>query len=268
MPTRCPYCGTYNKLNASGCSRCSKSLDHITGEEHKSLRDVRAFGIIFLITMLISVGDFVLNLLTTSTTGLGYNPGFTSVFNGIGAALTASDFTDLFLVFEIVVVVMLFVQCISFIYLRSSFVKLGKFDVSFSTPSTGTGLLIAGIILSIIGLGAVIAFLFPLSGSISSNATPTAFSLASFGAIALGGLTGGVGVLLLFIGYIIGVLLGLHRLSTKFEETYYDYALVLIVVSLFFTPLGLIAAILILIGTRRSAGRLKGSNLGEMMAPP
>lgn len=269
MPTRCPSCGTYNSLGAINCTKCQNSLEHISLEAHKSLKDLRAFGIIFLITSIISVAEFGLNLAGTTFFGTGLGLRLTSILSGLTTSLSSSNLTVFLLIIEVVSVVFLFVECISFIYLRSSFTKLRKFDFNFSTPATGTNLLIVGIIMALVGIGVVLAFLFPLIGSLGlTTAIPTALPLATLGLIALGGLVGTIGALLVLIGYIIGVLLGLHRLSSKFEESYFDYALVLIIVSLFFTPLGLIAAALVIWGTRRSGQRLKDADLEAMMASP
>ena len=49
--------------------------------------------------------------------------------------------------------------------------------------------------------------------------------------------------------------------NRKFEESYFDFALVLIIVALLFTPLELIAAILIIMGTRKSRQRIEDGSL-------
>ncbi len=269
MPTRCPSCATYNLLGASKCSKCQFSLEHISLIEKKSLKDLRLFSIIFLITAVISTLDFVINVLATTLYGASLNYGLTAVFTGLTTSFSTSNLTVFVLVFEAILVAILFVQCLSFIYLRSSFTKLREFDFNFSTPATGTSLLIVGIILAIIGFGAVLAFLFPLIGSLGPSPTSqTTLPIAALGAVALGGFVGIIGGLLLVIGYVIGVLLGLHKLSRKFEESYFDYALVLILVSLVFTPAELIAAILIIMGTRKSNQRIEDGSLDAFMASP
>lgn len=270
MPRRCPYCGTENRLSAENCSKCQNSLEHISQEEHKSLKDLRVFSIVFLITSLISTGEFAYNVASTSILGNPYGFGLTSIFTTIATPFSTTGLTTFFLIVEIFFVVILFVYCVSFIYLRASFSKLRKFDFSFSTPTTGTTLLIIGIILALIGFGLILAYIFPLLNSLSGTtpANPTAIPTAALGFVILGGFGAGIGALLLLIGYIIGVLLGLHRLALKFEDSYFDYGLVLIIVSLFFSPIGLIAAVLIFLGVKRSKQRLDNAKIEEMMAPP
>jgi hypothetical protein len=269
MPRRCPNCGTYNSLGAQNCSRCQNSLEHIAHEEEKSLKDLKIFGIIFLVTAIVSISEYLYNLVSNPILGAGLGTGLASFFTGFSSSLSLSNISIYLLVVEILAVVILFIEAVSFIYLRSSFTKLRKFDFSFSTPATGMTLLVVGIIMAIIGLGVILAFIFPLLGSLSTTTTtPTTASLTALAAIVLGGLIGGIGGLLLLIGYIIGVLLGLHRLSTKFEESFFDYALVLIIVSLLFTPLLLVAAIFILMGIKRSNDRIKDTALEELMAAP
>lgn len=269
MPTRCPSCGTHNLRGAIKCSGCQFSFEHISQEEMKSLKNLHVFAIIFLITAVISALDFTINVLATTLYGASFNYGLTAVFSGLTTSFSSSNLTIFVLLFEAILVAILFVQCLSFIYLRSSFIKLREFDFNFSTPTTGTTLLIVGVILAIIGFGVLLAFLIPLLGSLgptpSSQAT---LPLAALGAVALGGFVGIIGGLLLVIGYIIGLLLGLHRLARKFEESYFDFALVMIIVALLFTPLELIAAILIIMGTRKSRQRIEDGSLDALMASP
>ncbi len=266
MPRRCPNCGTYNSLGSETCSKCQNSLEHIAQEEEKSLKDLRVFGIIFLITAIASTGEYIYNIVATTISGAGVGPGLTSLLSGVTSSLSLSSITTYLFVVEILAVIILFIEAISFVYLRSSFNKLRKFDYSFSTPSTGTTLLVIGIIMTIVGFGLILAFIFPLLGAATTS--PSTFPLSILGAILLGAIVGGIGGLLLFIGFIIGVLLGLHRLSKKFEESYFDYALVLIIVSILFTPLFLLAAIFILLGIKRSGNRIKDAALEQLMSTP
>lgn len=265
MPRRCPNCGTYNGLGSVNCTRCQNSLEHVFQEEEKSLKDLRIYGIIFLITAIGLTLEFGVNIASSSYLGGGFGLGMTSFLSG----LIFSNLSVLFLAVEAFSVIILFVEAISFVYLRSSFNNLKKYDYSFSTPATGMTLLVIGIIMAIIGLGAALALLFPLLGSSGNTpVTPTTIPLATFGIIALSALVGLIGGILLFIGYIMGVLLGLHRLSIRFEESYFDYTIILIIVSLLFTPISLIAAILVLLGIRKSKQRINDAGLEELMAIP
>lgn len=269
MPRRCPICGSYNSLGAIKCKQCQNSIEFISQEDQRSLKDIRGFGIIFLITAIVAVSEFALSSVNSSVPGSGLGFWLASILNGLSYTNLTTGLTTTLLILEAVSVLALFVECVSFIYLRSSFIKLKKFDYNFSTPLTGTTLLIVGIVMAIIGLGTVLAFIFPLLNTIGNpNATPSNFPVASLGAILFGGFFGGIGLLLLVIGYIMGVLLGLHRLATKFEESFFDYALVLVIISVLFSPAGLIAAILVLLGVGRSQQRIKDSALEELMSTP
>lgn len=239
MARRCPNCGTENLLESRTCEKCGSSFEETLNREILAIKDVKVYSLLVLIMAFVSTAQYILNL-------LGNEPltssGFLSLFSGLNVANATGQITVLFFLAEIVIIATLVVQILGIIYLRAGFQKLVKGDYDFSTPATGSSLLIVGLILGMIGVVVVIALIIPFIGSLSQGSTP--IFTGALGGVIAGGLLAALGGLLILIGYIIGVLLGLHRLASKFEEPLFDYGWVLLLISLFFTPLSIVAGYL------------------------
>ncbi len=259
MARICPNCGTRNKMGNIKCPKCENSLLPVIDSEITALKDMRVYSIIVLVFAAFGTLSFALNIINTGSIASG---GLFSLF-GLGlSGPISSTITTLFILLEVVIIVSLFFQIVSYIYLRSCFSKLRPADYNFSSPKTGTTLLIIGLTLAMVGLAVLLALIFPLISANPGNiTTQTPYVLAIF---ALAGFVVIIGGILTLIGYIMGVLIGTHRMATKFEEPMFDIGWILLLVSLFFSPLALASGILFLQGTITTRKRLMEVKSGAM----
>lgn len=262
MARRCPSCGAYSRMGNTVCSKCGSSLAPTIEMELSSMRDFRFFAIVVLIFGAIETSSFVLNI-------LHFGPlsavGILSLFSTLSAQNIQSSLTMAFLILEIISVATILVQTISIVYLRASFSKLAKGDYDFSSPKTGTALLIIGLILAMIGVAIILALIVPLISTLQQNST--AFPTGLLGGIAAAGFMSIIGGVLMLVGFIMGVFMGIHRLAVKFEEPLLDYGWILLLVSLFFSPLGIVSGILFVEGEIITRRRLKEVLSGVAAGP-
>lgn len=257
MVRRCPSCGTVNSLEARACEKCGNSFEEQVEKEILAVKDIRVYSLFVLIMSLVSTAQYVLSIVDN---GSYTSSGLFSMFSGLNAQGFANQLTVIAVVLEFVAVLSILLQIISIIYLRAGFRKIVKGDYEFSTPITGTTLLIVGLILGMIGIVIVLALIVPFLATISQGSTPV-FN-GSLGGILAGGLLAALGGLLILIGYILGVLLGLHRLASRFEQPYFDYGWILLIISLFFSPLSIVAGFLLYKGSTSTAEMLKSGPKG------
>lgn len=251
MSRTCPNCATVNKMGTIECPKCGNSLLPIIDREVSSLSDLRVFSIILLLFGILNTAVYVLNVVDT---GSYLSGGFLSMLGLNGTNLNSSNLTTLFLLVEVGFVVTLFLEILSYVYLRAGFSKLAENDYNYETPKTGVTLLIAGGILVMVGLSVILALLGPLilaaqTGNVTSNLGLIAL-LGASGIIAI------IGGLIFLVGYILGVLLGFRRTAGKFEEPLFDIGWILLLISIFFSPLSLVSAVLFLMATSTTRQRL------------
>lgn len=252
MSRRCPRCGTTNILETKVCEKCGNSFDEQINKEILALKDIRVYGLLILIMGIVSVVEYALNIVNY---GSYTSSGFLSLFSGLNSQNLASQLSFLFVILEAIIVISLVIEIIAIVFLRAGFIKLRKGDYDFSTPTTGSTLLIIGLILGMIGIVVVLALFVPFISEVSQGSNPVLTS--SLGGIVAGGLITALGGLLILIGYIIGVLLGLHRLSDKFEQPYFEYSWILLLISIVFSPLSLVAGILLYLGSNSTSEKLR-----------
>lgn len=250
MARICPSCGTTSMMGTTLCPKCGNSLLPVIDNEISALNEMKVYAIIVLVFAVLGTTSYALDIINT---GNYANSGFLT-FLGIANLGASSSITTLFVILEIVVVASIFFQIISFVYLRTCFSKLLRQDYMFSTPKTGVTILIIGLSLAMVGIAVILALLLPLvltsqGGNLANN--PDLIVI-----VGLSALLAFIGGLLAFIGYIMGALLGIHRLATKFEESMFDWGWILLIISLFFSPLALVSGILFLQGTSVTKRRL------------
>ncbi len=245
----CPQCGTTSLMGTTECPNCKNSLLPLIENELAALKDMRIYSIIVLAFALLGTVSYILNIFHAG----GISSGIFALF-GLGlAGAPPVTITTLFILLEAAIILSLFLQAVSFVYLRSCFSKLMPNDFHFSSPKTGTTILIIGLIMAMIGLAVILALIIPLAATSSGNVSSQPGLLAL---LALSGFIVIIGGILVFIGYILGVLLGTHRMATKFEESLFDFGWILLLLSFLFSPLALIAGILFLQGTKTTKKRL------------
>jgi Protein of unknown function (DUF973) len=130
------------------------------------------------------------------------------------------------------------------VFLCSAFRALRPFDSRFSAPAALAVVAMVGVVLLLVGAGVLIDSLYSAAQCAGAGAPVTRACLISatfWGGLALVG----VGLLLAVVGWI-GVLLGLWRLGSRYNESLFKIGAVLQIIPI----ANVIGAILILIGAR------------------
>lgn len=143
-------------------------------------------------------------------------------------------------------------QLLVFVKLRHAFVRLRDVDDEFRGPSTFAIVAMVGLILIIPAIAALLSEIGSAIGCI--NSTPMgANPPPCVDPVTLLGLLGiiGIAAITLLIGYI-GVLIGIYRVGTRYDQTTIKVGAVLLIIPF----LNIIAGILILIGAREARRRI------------
>ena len=160
----------------------------------------------------------------------------------------------LFQNFTIIIPVVLAIEAVGVILLTLALRQLRMVDPTFSLPSKLILLLVAGVVLA--GIGAVPLF-YNLPNIIASapsqtGATPSSAFMSSFGTtfayigvVALGGL-------LALIGAVGGLVLGVWKLGTRYDETLFKIGAILFIIPV----ANVLAPILVLLAAIQVRGRL------------
>ena len=154
-------------------------------------------------------------------------------------------------------VVTLVVEIFTFLQLRSAFKTLSAVDrPRFKTPSTLTLLLIIALPIVIVGVTIEIAGLAPFLNAVAQSQKAgqpvTTPSLSGFGEFFAGAALAFIGGIITLIGFIGGLILGIWRLGSRYDESLFKVAAILFIIPL----LDVVSPILILIGARQVRNRL------------
>ena len=231
-------------MTVQGPSLGSSQAVQSAEAERSALNKVMWFGIIQLVGLIagwiVYFYAFGMMFATASSLNLPPNPTPQQVSAALG---------PLFQQFTYVVPISLAIALVAILLLQIGFRGLSKVDSArFSVPSKLTFLLIIG---EIIGGGAVVLLFnsIPtiLAQAGSASGTPTAFSgaLAGILSFALLALVGGV---LALIGLIGGLILGLWRVGTRYDETIIKLGAIFVIIPL----LNIVAPILVLVGASQA----------------
>jgi hypothetical protein len=168
---------------------------------------------------------------------------------GSGGTTLSLDLTALYL-FAITAGVGVVLSIIELVLYRQAFHTLAPHDTRFSTPSTLVLLAIIGIIIVVLGAAYLLYALYQavLCAGAGNPLTGTCLSTASL--LEAVGLIG-VAAILAFVGWI-GLLIGIWRLGSRYEEGLFKVGAVLLI----FPVLNLVAAILILVAARSAREKL------------
>lgn len=253
MDNRCSSCGYVNEPYAPKCSKCGVSFQESLNEKKGSMNDFRLFSILYLITSLVGTGNLIYRYVVMRQFTYGIFSGVPS-FN---SQQVQNIVTPMLYLAEIIAAISAIVTLISIIYLRRGFKTLSKRDNNFNTSVTGTTLIFAGLIMVVVALLVLVSLLVTaLPGLLQPTPTFNTGSLAGIAGAGLLILAGGV---VLIVGVIMGIILGLHKLSVKFDESMFEVSWILYLVSFFFSPLGIVAAYFSYAGTNRTSKRIDES---------
>ena len=181
---------------------------------------------------------------SASAMNLGPNPTPADVAKALG---------PLFQAIVLIVPISAVISIVGLLLLTSGFRGLSKSDSRFSLPSIFMIIMIIGYVLAVVGVVPLVNDIpnliaqAPTTGNAPSSAFATLLSTLIF-SIALIGLGG----LLAFIGLIGGMILGLWRVGSKYDETLIKIGAIFIIIPL----LNIVAPILILVGVSGARGRL------------
>ena len=229
--------------------------------ENSGLTKVLWFGVIQLAGVAASwaIGYYIAGTVFSSTTSLNLpsNPTPADVSAALGPV-----FQEL----SLVVPVVFLMGLIGVVTLTLGFRDLGKVDRQrFSVPSTLMLVLIGGVLV-------VTAGMVPLFNSIPNvlatvpstpGTTPSAAFLAAMGSLFLDLVLLGLGGLLVLVGVIGGMILGLWRLGSRYDETLLKVGAIFMIIPL----LDIFAPVLILIGAYQAREKLTSARTVVGMTP-
>ncbi len=221
--------------------------------EKSALGKVVWFGIIWIVGVLAGwVLDFYIFWTAFSSSSfynLPQNPTPSQVSSAMGPLFQYASLT---------VPVTLAIELLGVIMLTLAFRDLRKIDsASFSLPATLMLLLIAGAI--IVGAAAV-PMVYNMPGIIahapySSGSAPSSAFISAIGGIFAYLAVAAIGGLIALVGVLGGVLLGVWRLGTRYDETLFKVGAIFVIIPF----LNILAPILILIAASQVRGRLPGN---------
>lgn len=221
-------------------------------EERIGLTRIMWFGIIAVAGMVTSwvLGFYIFGSLFSSTAlaNLGPNPTPAEVSQAMGS---------LFQSIQYVIPVTLVIGLAGMAALTSGFMALKKVDQSkFSYPSNFMILMIIGSLIAAVG---VIPFVNGLPNILAQvppnpNSTPSSAFVSAIGSVVVFALVAGLGGLLALIGLIGGMMLGLWRVGSRYNETLFKLGAIFVIIPL----LDVVAPILVVVAALQVRGRLPG----------
>lgn len=219
-------------------------------EEASALGRISWFGIISLAGMVASwiVGFYVFGTMFSSTafTNLGPNPTPEQVSGALG---------PMFQGMALLVPVGLAIEVLAMIVLTLGFRGLKHVDSArFSTPSIMMIILIAGMLIGGVGVIPFFSGLPEIMAQVPTTpgSTPSAAFISALGSVIVYALVAGIGGLLAFIGIIGGMILGLWRAGSRYDEPLFKIGAIFVIIPL----LDVVAPILVLVAARQVKGRL------------
>jgi len=222
------------------------------GNERSALTKVIWFGLIWIVGIVAGwVIGFYAFWVSFSSTGL-YNLQPTATPAQVSAAMA-----PLFRQLTLLTPVTLAPEIVAFVILTLGLREFAKVDPHrFSLPSTLILVLMAGAVI-------VAAGTIPLVNSLpdviakapyQSGATPSADFISAIGSLFVYFAVVALGGVLALIGGIGGLILGVWRMGTRYDETLLKVGAICVVIPF----LNILAPILILIGASSARGRLPG----------
>ncbi len=219
-------------------------------DEKSALDKVIWFGIVWVVGTVAGwvVGFFIFWTAFSSSTfyNLPPNPTPSEVSAAMGPFFQYSS---------LIVPVTLVVELAGIVLLALAFRQLRKVDPGeFSLPSSMMLVLILG---AIVTGTAVVPLFYNLPNIIAqapypSGSTPSAAFMSSIGSVIVYALVAGVGGLMALIGVLGGVLLGVWRLGSRYNEALFKVGAIFVIIP----ALNVLAPILILIAASQAKGRL------------
>jgi hypothetical protein len=252
MLRKCPTCGSEVDASASVCPVCGLEMSMpVSDGQISGILFIRRFAIISIISGIIGI--------ITAVSGFGFSSIIPvsggSVSTSVSAFINSSEFVYFLILIATITVVAMF----SYYMLYRGFNALSKSSVRFASPRTGSLLLMAGFAMVILPAVAIILMVPNLLSGISASSLSGPFltKLLLVSSVLL------LGVVLLLIGIIMGVIIGMHRLALAFNTGMFDAAMIMYLISFIFTPIILIAAVLVLAGCNESLRKIKGGSIQQ-----
>jgi hypothetical protein len=208
----------------------------------KAMRRLTIFAIIILATFILSFSlSFLFNpfryLLIANPAAVG---------SATPTFITGPNFLTYVTISGVVALV---IEIFTFLQLRGAFKTLSTVDrPRFKTPSTLALLLVIALPIFIVGVIIEVSGLVPFLNAVAQQQQAgqpiTAPSLSGFGEFFAGVALAFIGGIITLIGFIGGLILGIWRLGSRYDETLFKVAAILFIIPL----LDIISPILILIG--------------------
>lgn len=257
MDNRCPNCGYPNGTYETRCRKCGGTLEEVLKTEKSAMNDMRVFSLIYLVTAVIGTVTFVYRY-------IGFNQfsyGFFSNVPNITPGQAISAVTPYMFVFEAISGISIIITLVSVFFLRGGLKKLKKLDEEFDSPHLGTTLFFVGLVLVAISTFALLLLLIGMIPDLSRSPPAIPFNILAI--LAPVAIVLVVGAIVLIVGVILAVILGLHRIAEKFDDSRFEAAWVLYIIGIFFAPVSLIAAYLSYDGASSSMKKIRKALSGE-----
>ena len=238
-------------------------------EEASGLTRVMWFGVLYLAGMVVSWAFSLYFLSTIFATLPGVVPSSGQPISTFGpspnstigpsgnqtAAQAMAVFAPLFRSFSLFLPVTVVIELASLTALTVGFRKLNKVDRgSFSTPSTLMLVMIAGTFVA--AAGALLLFNVLSSFVAMASGPPLivqpAGALAAVGSLFLDSILALIGGILTLVGLIGGLMLGLWRAGSRYDETLLKLAAIFAIIPF----LNIVAPILVIVGAHGAKSRL------------
>ncbi len=149
---------------------------------------------------------------------------------------------------------------------RRCFVGLRSFDRDFASPASLTVLLLIGLVLLVAAVASLLATLVGLSGCVLGGPSPPACATSLFDTLLAEAGIILVALILVIVG-LIGLLLGIWRVGTRYNSTLLHVAAILYIIPI----ASVIAPILTLVEARAIERRLASGTAGPgsgLLPPP
>lgn len=154
----------------------------------------------------------------------------------------------------------LLIAAVSFGFLRAGFARLRGSDMRFASAPAFAVVAIVGFLLlagGLLALASAVVATFRCAGGV----TPIPSNCVSLGSLLGGVGLLGLGAVVLLIG-AIGTLIGVWRLGDRYDDGLFKAGAILLVF------VGIVGAILLLIGVTRAEGRVRSLPVGSVPLPP
>ena len=253
MASRCKKCGYSNDAYSTNCAKCGNSLSDNLQNFKSGLDNIRKFSILYLVSSLIGTADFIFGFIGTKQVLIWVYSSFSLLtIDDIKGALSSHLY-----IYQLFIAVSLIIALFAVYFLRKGYRHFEKNEPALGRSVKATHIVYGGLavmIVSEIVMAGIIIAMIP-----GINLVPPAYSTTELNLILSFSIAASIGGSLGFIGFLLGIHIGLHRVSWSMGEGRYGILNLFYIVSLAVPPAGLIASYLTYYSTGIMVQKLNNS---------